>query len=347
MKKRASVYFALALIGATACSERTHGRESVSGTSRLWIGSSWDTTWIHGGAADSLLLMPLKVTAGSHYIYVLDRGGRRVLSFKAEDGSLAWIAGREGSGPAEFHSPTALALTSSGELLVADAGNSRVSVVDSTGQIIDQIRFPGVSYVQDICALANGDIVMTTLETDLPIVHMSASGEVQRRIDLPWPELRDVTPMARQAFMASTEDFSSCVLALAFGRGFAVYDNREFSLVSDYVEPIAPPEVNVVARETPRRRTTSSRMGRRQIAATNVSVSDGTLAVSFVGKSAHAGKIIDHYDLTTGIYKGSYRFTDPLVALARSETHYFFLHYHAGYPTLVAVRPAQAESSHE
>jgi hypothetical protein len=301
---------------------------------------AWDTLWMRGGPADTLLLMPLDVVANEDLVYVLDGGGKRVVALRASDGALAWIVGGAGGGPREFAAPTALTLTPSGDVLVADHQNARISVIDPSGQVTAHIPIREFAYAQGICALADGDVVVTTMEADRPVIRISRDGAVKQRMDLPWPELRETPPLARQAFLSSTDDFRSCGLALATGRGFAIYQDGDFANASDYVEAVAAPQIDVNTRGTNAGQATSTRMRRPDIAATDVAAAAGTLAVSFKGKSAAAGRIIDHYDLRTGLYAESYEFTTPIISLARSGNRYLLLHYSEGYPTLVAAVPA-------
>ncbi|HEX6911158.1 MAG TPA: hypothetical protein VF142_12220 [Longimicrobium sp.] len=332
----------LALLG---CGGNQEPRDREPVNERRPTVVAWDTLWVRGGEADSLLLMPLDVVADAERGYVLDGGGKRVVALRLADGAVAWKVGGAGAGPQEFAAPTALALTPAGEVLVADHQNARISVIDRSGHVAGHVPFREFTYVQGLCALADGDVLVATMEAERPIVRISREGEVKQRLDLPWPELRNVPPLARQAFLAGTADHRECALALAVGRGLAVYRDGDFQAVTDYVESVAPPQVDVASRRTDGGHTQTTRMRRPDIAATDVAADVGTVAVSFQGKSRSAGKIIDHYDLRTGLYLESYEFTRPIQSLARVGNRYLLLHESAGYPTLVAVVPATSPSS--
>lgn len=339
MKPRAAALLAFtAALFACSGPQEPRVREPVG--ERLPTSVAWDTLWIRGGAADTLLLMPLDVVADAEHAYVLDGGGKRIVALRVADGAVAWVVGGAGGGPREFAAPTALTLTPGGDVLVADHQNARITVIDPSGRVTDHVPFRAFSYAQGICALADGDILVSTMERERPVVRLSREGVVEQRLDLPWPELRDDSPLARQAFLASTDDFRGCALALAVGRGFAVYRDGAFPVASDYVEAVAPAQVEVASRSTEGRRSESARMRRPEIAATDAAAGAGTLAVSFQGKSASAGRIIDHYDLRTGRYLESYEFARPIQSLARSGNRYLLLHNSAGYPMLLAAVPA-------
>lgn len=330
------------LMLAAACGGDDASARAGSGGARKATVAQWDTLWLRGGETDSLLLLPLDVTANAKTVFILDGGGKRVVALNASDGSLAWTAGGPGAGPEEFRMPTAMSLTHSGNLLVADQQNGRISIVGPTGKVTGHILFSGYTYVQGLCSLADGSMLLTTLENDRPVLRVGPDGTVRERLDLPWPELRTVEPIARQGFLAGTEDFSQCVLTLATGPGFVRYGTGGFSPAYNYVEQIDPPEVDVAERSSPGRETKATHMRRRSIAATDASVSGGFVNVSFEGQSASAGRLIDRYDLRTGRYRETFQFTSPVQSIAQSGDTYLLLHQSAGYPILLAARPRAA-----
>jgi hypothetical protein len=327
----------IALVSLGACNRATSGKSEHE---RKVTTVTWDTVWVRGGPSDTLLLMPLDVVANARHVYVLDAGAKRVVALRTTDGSLAWTAGGAGPGPKEFNAPTALALTPAGDVLVADHKNARISVINPQGLFTGHIPFTGFDYVQGICSLEDDDILVTTLSRERPVVRLSSHGVLIQRLPLPWPELRSIDPVGRQALLSGSDDFKTCTLALALGRGFAVYRSGGFSIVSDYVEALPTPEVAVSVRESRNGRVTSARLPQRNIAATNASVSAGILSVSFEGKTASAGRLIDRYDLETGTYLETYEFSRPITALTQSGRTVMLLHYAAGYPTLLATVPS-------
>lgn len=342
MKVHVAALLGLPILTLAACGGAEEPRFREPANERRPTSVAWDTLWVRGGETDSLLLMPLDIVADDEHVYVLDGGGKRVIALRLADGSLSWIVGRAGGGPQEFAAPVALGLDRAGNVLVADHQNARISVIDRSGRMTDHIPFRDFAYAQGLCALADGDILLSTMESERPIVRISRDGVVKQRLDLPWPELRDVPPIARQAYLASTDDFRACGLALAVGRGLAVYRDGDFAVASDYIEAISPPQVEVDERQTQGGRSVTTHMARPNVAATDVASAVGTLAVSFKGKSPSAGKIIDHYDLQTGRYIESYEFTRPIQKLARVGNRYLLLHQSAGYPVLLVATPASS-----
>ena len=68
-------------------------------------------------------------------LYVLDRGGFKVVVFDAKGAVKRIIGNGKGQGPGEFTRPNSLALSDAGELFVLDAGQSRVTVFDTSGKL--------------------------------------------------------------------------------------------------------------------------------------------------------------------------------------------------------------------
>lgn len=311
---------------------------------RRFAASHWDTLWVRGGSeADTSLLFPMgPMVADEAHAYVADPGAYRLVAFDLRDGSVAWMAGGKGSGPGEFLSLSTMAIGSSGDLLVADPSNGRLAVVSRGGAFLDYVPLPEAPYVQSLCPLRDGGILLATLNTQAPIVLISRQGESVRRFDVPWPDLGERAPLARQAHLAAADAHRSCVLALMLGRGFSVFRDGQFREPHAYVEPFDVPEVEVSTGEgVEDRRTTSRRQRVRQprIAARAVATAAGNIAIAFQGETRHAGRLIDVYDVQTGDYLYSYVAPASIHGMARAGDTYIVLHERSGYPAMLAARP--------
>ena len=332
-------------LAATAVACREGSDVGAAGAARGWRSSrafarsvaapAWDTLWTRGGTAqdDTLLLMPWALAADSARVYLLDAAAYRVVAFRVADGSLAWVAGRKGGGPGEFAGPTAIATLPDGSVAVADSRNSRVSILDTAGRVTRELSLSEAGDTRSMCALRDGSLLLSTSNDEWPVVLMSAWGRVVRRYQLPWPDLARVPPLARQARLAGTPNWSTCVLALELGRGFAVFDGERFAAPHDYVESFDLPRVDV-------RRTFSSRTQRvleRRIAAYDVAVDGREIAAAFEGRTDAARRIIDVYDTQSGAYLRTYLLPDAVANLARWGGRYYIVSEREGYPVLLAV----------
>lgn len=79
---------------------------------------------------------------GDGIIVVLDEQIPIVRAFAA-DGTFIGNIGRDGRGPGEYDGPDAVAVMSDGRILVRDPGNSRISVFDVGGTLLDEWRLSG------------------------------------------------------------------------------------------------------------------------------------------------------------------------------------------------------------
>ncbi|HEX7251307.1 MAG TPA: DUF2298 domain-containing protein, partial [Thermoanaerobaculia bacterium] len=77
-------------------------------------------------------------------VWATDTGNNRVVHFDASLETLATI-GKKGSGPDEFLAPVGIAVGPSRNVYVADVANRRIQILDTQGQKLREIRFPGWS----------------------------------------------------------------------------------------------------------------------------------------------------------------------------------------------------------
>ncbi|HEV3051938.1 MAG TPA: hypothetical protein VGX50_16640, partial [Longimicrobium sp.] len=111
------------------CSEATPRRQQGE-VSRQVLNVEWRQRWVLGGGeGDTTVLMPSYVVGDQGRVYVLEGRLHRILALRARDGTVAWTAGGEGSGPQELRRPTGITMDAQGNVLVMDQGNGRVAVL--------------------------------------------------------------------------------------------------------------------------------------------------------------------------------------------------------------------------
>ena len=333
---------------AGSCKEAPRPGESQAthaSNGRVVVPVQWRRVWMTGGAEnDTTLLLPWRLALGTHLVIVADKGGARIAAFRKEDGALAWIRGRKGSGPGEYQEPTAVAVDGRDRIWVADATNRRIDVWTPDGELYESFTPPDLSYPEAMCPLPSGDMLVATSAQTNPLLRISESGRVVSRTNLPWPDLVGAPPLAVTKLLAPIPH--GCVLALVFGHGFAVLSDggvRTFPYVESF--PLPQIESNVEPDGT-----TSNRIVNARISATGVATADGQIAVSPERAGELTRRIVDVYDQRSGAYVRSYATPVSFEEMVRSGDTYYFLTHRAGYPALVAVRPeavteAQADSA--
>lgn len=158
---------------------------------------------------DTLLLGPVDGVAGKDGVYAIDFQAHRVVALDRRSGTLAWIAGREGAGPAELRNPMGAALAPDGDLLVIDFGNGRVVRYRPDGSPVSTTPVPGV--LSSLCALGDGSM-LGAASSEPPIVRISENGTVQERYSLPWQSTEVGIPSLR-VLMTPLPSRDGCVVA--------------------------------------------------------------------------------------------------------------------------------------
>lgn len=100
-------------------------------------------------------------------LYALDVGNFRVLVFDAR-GKFVRQIGKQGGGPGEFQFPMALAITSSGDLVVMDMGKRGFSIFAPDGTYRTHVPFPtdvGTPMMREIHAHPQGGLIARSQPT--------------------------------------------------------------------------------------------------------------------------------------------------------------------------------------
>lgn len=323
-----------ALLVCTSCGPRSgDDKDGLAGRSFRDVQAR--TAWTRVGTeADTTLLAPISLVADANHVYALDVAGNRVVALSAADGSVAWTAGRTGSGPREFRAPSALALSPLDEIIVADPTNDRITVLGRKGEFRSTVPLRGIGHPGSLCPLADSTIVVTILTTEeFPVVRLARSGAVLQRFRLPWTDLHDAAALTVQSEITAFPDGQACMLALGLGRGFAALRGGRFGPPHEYVELMELP----VPEWTELHGRPFQRLAKEQSAARDAFVVGDSLIVPFGGESDDAGRIEDVYDARSGQYLYTHRlpFWSARTALAGQRSYH--LSRIDGYPAIRAV----------
>ncbi len=269
---------------------------------RVMRGASWEAVWTVGGTSqDTSLLIPLALAADDEHVYVLDRGASRVVALRASDGSVAWFAGREGSGPGELKRPQGIARSPAGEVIVSDAGNGRLVVFGTDGRFRRAVAVATPPYFDNLCALDDGSVLLRSLAPVAPVFRIGADGAALSTPPLPWSDLNGrYRAIARQGWFARDPATGDCIYALRLGRGFTRYSAGRFGPQHAYVEGYDLPATQV-------QRTSDGRFRGESVsdnveAARGIGISGPQLIVAFWGATDRQGQVLDYYDLRSGAY---------------------------------------------
>lgn len=311
------------------------GRDAAP-AARAFTDVAFDTLWVRGGIADTILEIPLHITADEELVYVSDASRAGLAALRVADGTTAWTAGGKGSGPGEFLRPVAVELLADGRLAVLDTDNGRLGFLDRSGRWLGHANLDEAQ-AAGICGLGDGSIVLSLTTTGESVVRIDTAGHVLGRANLPWEFLAEESSLLHQGMLRSLPGREGCVLALFFGPGFAMFDGTSWSRTTDYIEQVLPPEVRQREGRNGDLNIRTQSISGSTISSRALAVGDDRIWVQFDGETQHRGHIIDAYDLT-GRYLESLRMTARVNGLALSGSVLLVLSQVDGIPLLTALR---------
>lgn len=224
-------------------------------------------------------------------------------------GRLLWKVGRRGAGPGEFQSARMLTANASGDILVGDEDNARITVIDSAGHIRSQ--FPMPDELRALLPPFRGSLATgvpygteTMLLSVLP-EHRLSAGRFPAGVS-PTASLVG-EPYAARLGDASAVTYRWSDVIVFFNPDGSVrtvahgVDRIPFPVVKEY-----PIHIQVTPTLTARSVT---RVDPKAVEAVRwaAGTSDKLMLLAG-GPPPDAGKILDVYDVKTTRYVGSYRF---------------------------------------
>lgn len=160
---------------------------------------TWDTVFVREASAqDTSLLFPAWVVPFRDGVVVLDGNLPRVTAFRP-NGSVKWIYGRAGDGPAEMRSTWGAVETPEG-LWVLDVRGRRLVLLSERGEYRRQVPLPAsAGGPQGIAALPGGEVLLHTASR---LVRLSlGDGHLISEVPTVWsrPPPTDWLPMVSMA----------------------------------------------------------------------------------------------------------------------------------------------------
>jgi hypothetical protein len=315
------------------------GADADAPKERRVVASRWDTLWVAGGGLqDSVLLQPWRVAASHDRVYVYDGAAARVVAFSVRDGSVAWMAGRKGSGPGEFKRVRDVEVGPEGRPMLLDVGNARIVTLDGRGAVYRETRLQNVGYADQFAPLADGRTVLLTEHPDSALAVADTSGRIVQRLVVPWSEFAQLHPLVRQGTLASTAQ-GRWAFGFALGDGwFGFSGTRPAGGRRRYIEPADFPTV-VEKREGG---TVTTQLASYTPCSACSMAMDGTdLYVLFGGRTENRHAVLDRYDLRSGSYRESLLLPVKTSEAALAGGIVFIL-VDEPFPALLALRPRRA-----
>ena len=322
---------ALAAIGG--CRDAPRSAPATGPTvARRFTRAPVDTTWANA-LPDSLFVSPAFLAVDATQAYLSDPGASRVHAFDRRTGQRRWttVVGGETV-------PRAIAALREGGLAIADDRSGAIVLLDAAGRERGRVTSPDVRFVASLCELPDRAFLLAGVNHSPDLAVLDRAGRVRRAVPLPWADLREA--LTASLWLASSRD--GCVAALTYGRGFAAFVGDSFAAPARYVEYFDVPSVVRDVRRTGDSVITTTQVAAHRVAATDVSVDDSLLAVSFEGETDDRAHVVDYYALPAGRYVESRRLgRRPLALTTGSGLTIALSRTPAGYE-LVAWRAPRA-----
>ena len=296
------------LLGGALLAGCGYGGPSVSDRDRpdrRILDVTWDTlVHVVSEVDDSLLFSVGKPAADANGFWIADGYGARIARFDW-DGHLIRYVGRRGGGPGELADFRHIDVDDSGTLWVLDAPNRRISAFDLGGGLVDEIPLPDFAFRPDAFAVtgdAQSFLLMETLEELAPLI-LGRDGSATRGPAIPVPDADGAWGMALQGFATRERGGQGWVYAFSSGDGFFRLNGLDAlgSLVR-YPEAVPFPSITRSVVQEGNRTSTTTRLGDRKAAAASIWAQDGELHVVFEGETSQTGRLLDRFDLQTGLY---------------------------------------------
>jgi hypothetical protein len=292
--------------------------------------------WVRGGSAqDTMLRHPVALVADGQLVYVIDGATGRVYALDAATGADRWHTNGEDRSEAALARPSALAAVPGGGVAVYDDERRAVQLFDRQGRAGARVPLLRLAPVQSFCALADGSLLLAGVPGPTPLARVGRDGQVQEWLPLPWPDLAKAERIQTQAWLAG-DGRNACALALAFGRGFAIYEGGHFGVVGEYVEWFDLPQVVTRQRDDAGTRTTTTQVRGGRLAARDVILHDTELWIPFQGTTDLAYRLIDVYDRGAGSYLRSVTMPERVTSASADASRIFAVGVREGWPTVTA-----------
>lgn len=330
----------LMLCFVAACGGDSRREPPVRGE-RTVASESWDTGFSVGGTLQDTLFGQIgDVVHAGDRIYASDLFSGHLISFDRE-GYLQWRFGGQGSGPGEFLRPMDLELDPSGNVLVLDPRNSRITVVSKAGTLVGTIPLQDLDGLPSGFAVTGSDALMIAVPSaKLPLVVVDFEGNEIERLPHPDPLFESMHPMVRQFQIHSAATSSQVVATYDLADGFSVISSGAPSENHMwYAETVPPLEVMTTSTKDENTTYTTTQLPSPLIlSAVGASVQDDKLLVLFGGQSENRGKWIDVFRLPDGAYTHSYALPRSAAAMSVSGEWFAFVS-NSPIPMLWTSRP--------
>lgn len=316
-----------------AASESTNaGQASRSSSASRAMVVTLDSLWRITAADTGALVEPAFVAAGFGRVFVTDAVTGLVAL--GPDGRLLWTAA--GQGYPGQQSLGALTVRSDSTIAIVERSGTRLWTARVDNGTMRETILARRWSPNTVCTPTDSTVLLTMSDAPLGLVHRNG-----REVDLPaypWIGMRDSAVILQQTIAASSSTADGCLIAQAFGGGFALTDDGIRYRVFETPEVVSFPRVLESVDSTADAITRSTRLAETVPAAIQAALTDRHVMIAFGGSTPRREGLVDLYDRGSATYLGSAKIGAPVRALAASGDTLLVLHGFEGRTALTAWR---------
>ena len=320
VRNQACIGGILTIVASAAVPVGATGLRDQAAPERRWLPDPVQSAVFEDLDGD-LLGSPQRIRGTPAGGFLVDDWGDFTLRAFNATGELLWTSGGYGEGPGEFAGFWDVEYDADGTLLVLDERNRRLTVLDSSGNLLSTLRLPDEMMEQVMpSAWALGHRVFLPRDKASGAwVAVSEQGFAGRRG--PMLSMGFNHPMGSQAFAAPLPNGEAAVAFRWSDRIFLLDHDGRIRTTVNGIEPIPFP---TVVSYTP---SPDAIPGRRILRVTridpeakravrSVTAGQSRLFVLFEGATQRTSRIVDTYAFADGAYLGSYLLPHRVVAIA-------------------------------
>jgi hypothetical protein len=268
-------------------------------------------------------LAPVRVVASGRRALVLDAAHRRLAEWTSTRDGVRHVGPTLGAASRQV-----VALADTVAVLDPQAARLVQLAADVAVRRVELPRVPGLAAA---CPFGDGSWLLLTDHATDALLRVAADGQVRWRRPLPWAPVSRWPALARQGLVVPAR--GGCVLAMAFGPGWATVDTAgRYTTVMPYRETMP----------VPRRRRLRGGEGltARAPLVGDASLRGDTLELLVGGATAAAWRTLDRYHVRTGGYLGSVALPGPVRAITAVPGGWIAIVPTPGGPRLARLAPA-------
>lgn len=290
----------------------------VTAQERVWLPEPRETA-AYSDVSGELFGNPRRIVPSPRGGFLLDDWSDSSVREFSVAGDMMWRFGRRGYGPGEFIRIMDMEFDASGNLMVMDVDQARVTVVDPSGNLVETVRVPDAEQVMPRNFHSGYWSVMPRLPSRGDTLWVSRAHAASRFVARP-AALAYGAPLASEGWATSRPD-GGAVVYFRWSSKIVVLDpSGRVRTIFDGIEPIPFPEVVEQDVKPP---AGSGWIGARVTkvdpqavrASVTASVGASLVFVLFAGETDYARRMVDTYQ-DDGTYLGSYLLPRPVASAA-------------------------------